>query len=1383
MARKNSTIRTISGKSAGARTHPGQHVRDSILAPRKLSVLAAARLVGVGRPAFSNFLNGHVAATVDMAARIEHAFGLRAQDLLEMQSAYEAAQIKSKGAPANAVPYVAPFLDLKAVDVENWVTRNISARTRLSVLLRTLVHSTGNGLTKVDFPGNDDAQRSGWDGYVESTQATPWIPEGCSGWEFGVDAAIKGKADSDFAKSVNASAKADRDQTTFVFVSPRHWPAKAAWIAEKSAEGQWKDVRAYDSSDLEQWLQQSIPGQAWFANETLRPSDEVRSLDKCWDDWANVASPPLAASLFRSAVESAERIMTSRLAKSPGAPTVISADSTEEALAFLAQLFGPDGGKHLEEYRDRVLVFDKPGVLPKLAQGTKDFIAVTASRSVERELGSLAHSMHTIVIHPRNAANAAPDIELKPLNHEAFRASLEGMSYGRDDVARYANESGRSLTVLRRRLSTVPAVRTPVWAADHETAVSLVPFGFVGAWSSTNTADQAALVRLAEVASYSELEKKCQRFASLDDAPLWSVGTYRGVISKIDLLFAVAVSITPQDLSRYFDLARMVLSEDDPKLDLPAEERWAASLHGKSREFSSALREGVSETLVLLAVHGDHLFRTRLGFDCQLEANRLVRDLLTPLKTRILEANDRDLTAYAEAAPHEFLSILEEDLRSEQPECYGLMRPAGTGVFGDGCPRTGLLWALEGLAWNPETLLRAALILAQLAKIEIKDNWANKPISSLESIFRVWMPQTASDHASRLRVIRLLAEKFPEIAWKICLEQLNTGHKIGQYSHKPSWRNDGYGFGEPFKTREPIYAFIREMADMAVAWNGGYTSEMLCDLVQHLYDLDEIHQAKVWDLVRAWAKGAPDADKAYVREKIRVTVLSRHGVKRSKESKLSALSLSAKTAIDDLKPSDVLNLHEWLFRENWIEESADELHEDDLNYVKREARIAALRADALREVFQARGLPGVFELAEKGKAAGVIGWLMASEVLQKDELPNLLLQALPPATNSESWAKKNLIGGVLRALDDQQERSSALEEAKRNLSESDFVRLLLLAPFRRSTWQLVDELDEEHRQNYWLEVPPDLLHDSDDERVEAVERLLACRRPRAAFACVRFELELLGPELLFRLMSDVVKDGNDQPGQYQLEHYYVEKAFQILDSDPKLTLEQKAGLEFVYIGALYQPWRERASSGIPNLEKYIELHPEFFVQLVVWTYKRKDEGEDPREWKVAPEQVPQAAERGHRILDGLSRIPGHDDLGELQADRLAAWVKHVRDSCAALDRLDIADVCIGNLLSGAPVGADGVWPCEPVRQVMEDVRSNNMMRGAHTGLYNSRGVTWRGEGGDQEREVASKYRRWVNALQYSHSFLASELLLKLVKTYENEADREDAEAGIRRRLR
>lgn len=1363
--------------------HPGRYVRDTVLTPNGLSVVAAAKAVGVGRPALSNFLNGRVGTTPEMASRIEVAFGISAQHLLDMQSTFDATLAKAKGAPSDARPYVAPFLGIKASDIEPWVERNISARIRLSVFLRTLVNSTGIGISKIDFPGNDDAERHGWDGYVEAEHPTQWIPRGRSGWEFGTNKDPKEKADGDYAKSVKAITKAERDQITFVFVTPRHWPGKAEWVRQHQAKRQWADVRAYDSSDLEQWLEQSVAAQAWFANETLRDASNVRSLDRCWADWADVADPPLVGSLFLPAIESARRTLVSRLSSQPDGPTIIAADSIEEALAFLAQIFGPAGGDELAKYRDRVLVFDQPGVLPRLAQGTKDFVAVATNLDVEREFGPLARLMQTITVYPRNAANATAHVVLEPLNHEAFRKALEEMGCGRDDVASLSNASGRSLTVLRRRLANVPAVSAPHWATGHETATRLIPFLFVGAWSSTNAADQAALVQLGGADCYEKLEKECQRLVHLNDAPLWSVGTYRGVISKIDLLFAIAATITAQDLQRYFEIARKVLGEDDPTLDLPEADRWMASFRGKSREFSAVLRKGISETLVLLAVYGNSLFQLRLGFDCEAAVARLVRGLLTPLKTRILEANDRDLTAYAEAAPAEFLSILAEDLQSGDPACYGLMRPADSSLFGNGCPRTGLLWALEGLAWNPETLPRAALILAQLAGIEINDNWVNKPIHSLQSIFRAWMPQTAADNEARVGVIRLLARKFPNIAWRICVAQFSAGSGTGDYSHKPTWRNDAYGFGEPFGTWQPITAFVRVMVSMALNWDGGYTREMLCDLIERAQVLSEDDQDRVWSLVRSWSDGgAKDEDKAFVREKIRVTFMSPWSAVRAKNADFVKLSADAKAMYQSLEPSDLLSKHEWLFREQWVAESADEFQSDATDYQSREERIAKLRAGALGEIFEERGLEGVLKLAEIGKAAYTIGSLVIETLLRQEDVPDFLVAALTNTPGNPSWAMKNLISGALNALQVQGRSANVLENLQKELAQTQLTTLLLLAPFRSATWRMVDQLEDECRRVYWCDVAANWGTHEESEATEAIERLLEAKRPRAAFAYIHFKLETVGPELLFRLLSEMAAGGSDAPGQYQLDSYYVQQAFSLLNKSSALTLDQMAGLEFAYMEVLGGPWNDRGESAIPNLERYVETHPDLFVQAIVWSYRRSDEASDPPEWMTDPDKAQLLAERGYRLLDSLKRMPGHDDFGVLRAENLLDWIQKVRSACRELGRLEIADQCIGKLLARASVGADGVWPCEPVRQVMEDVQSRNIMSGARVGRYNARGAHWRAEGGGQERALADEYRAWADSLQYSYPFVSSELLAEIVRTYEQEANREDTEAGIRKRL-
>ena len=188
--------------------HPGAQIKKAL--PKGLSVTKAAELVGVGRPALSNLLNGNAALSPEMAMRIEKAFGLSAQELLSVQAAFDDSQLREQAKEIAVRTYVKSFLAIEARQISAWAEQ-ISSRAELPALLRRLVHSTGESLAKVDFPAFDNSQRSGWDGWVSTDSATPWIPRGESGWEFGCDQNAQQKAERDYEARTNSVAPSDRE--------------------------------------------------------------------------------------------------------------------------------------------------------------------------------------------------------------------------------------------------------------------------------------------------------------------------------------------------------------------------------------------------------------------------------------------------------------------------------------------------------------------------------------------------------------------------------------------------------------------------------------------------------------------------------------------------------------------------------------------------------------------------------------------------------------------------------------------------------------------------------------------------------------------------------------------------------------------------------------------------------------------------------------------------------------------------------------------------------------------------------------------------------------------------------------------------------------------
>lgn len=76
--------------------HPGEILREDVLAPLGLSVTAAAERLGVTRKTLSELLNGRSGVSPEMALRISQATGTTAESWLGMQTAYDLWQTRKE---------------------------------------------------------------------------------------------------------------------------------------------------------------------------------------------------------------------------------------------------------------------------------------------------------------------------------------------------------------------------------------------------------------------------------------------------------------------------------------------------------------------------------------------------------------------------------------------------------------------------------------------------------------------------------------------------------------------------------------------------------------------------------------------------------------------------------------------------------------------------------------------------------------------------------------------------------------------------------------------------------------------------------------------------------------------------------------------------------------------------------------------------------------------------------------------------------------------------------------------------------------------------------------------------------------------------------------
>ena len=1347
-------------------THPGSYIRDYVI-PTGLSVTAAANRLGVGRPALSNLLNENSSLSVQMAIRLEKTFGADRQKLLELQAEFEARERRGEDKHIAVRTYVPPFLAIKARQIQQWSEHNLVARQLLPVLLRRLVHSTGYDLREVDFPGYDHAERKGPDGKTVSGTSTPWIPAGVTYWEFGVSGNVTRKADGDYAARRRSIPPGERREGTFIFVTPRHWPGKTDWVTRKRQTGDWKEVRAFDSGDIEQWLEESIPAQMWLAEQLKMPADGFQTLDGFWRHWSESSEPALSSKLFDPSLRVNRKKIQEWLGSNSRRPFVVAADSKDEAKAFLACVFR-DSTIGLN-WGDLVAIIESVTTLRKLATSAAAFVPVVFTQEAERELATVYRQRHCVVIRPRNAVDSTPDIILDRLDRKTFLNALEDMGIGRHIAEQHAKDSARSPTILRRQLSVIPAIRRPLWVGDTQAARSLIPMALIGAWDKNFSADRQVMSELAG-SSYDEIEKSITHLLRFDDVPVWCAGQCRGVASKIDALFAIGSQVIESEIEHFFSLAERVLSETDPALELPQDERWAASVHGKVRKHSSALRAGISETLVILATHGDTLFQRRLSIDFEGRVASLIQKLMMPLTVEGLISHQHDLPNYAEAAPEKFLALIEADLRRNRSAVIGLLELPESGPFG-GCPRTGLLWALECLAWK--YIGRASSILAEMSRIEINDNWTNKPVNSLSAIYRSWMPQTAASLSERIAALEVLVKRHPAVGWKICMIELKRGPRMGTYSHRPGWRSDASGVGEPLSAAEDIRAFMHKALELVLAWPE-HDGRSLSELIELIPNIPDEEEAAVWELIDAWSNSANDArEKADLAERIRRITLTRLAERHQLSDRTKQ---RARAACMKLRPNEVVVKHAWLFSRDRIELSTDDTGDEDDYSLERHEKVRRIRANAMAEIWEERGFDGVLELLSGGGLGRFVGDSLALCVTDWRTRLDFCRQCLAVAGDNGPKVDDTL-AGFLRCIDDnhRDEILSAVADAD---DVEGTIRLFCCAPFGERTWRLLDAYGDEARNRYWRNVSPGWNRFSNSELAEIIDRLVEAARPRAAFDIVQLDWSRVETSRLKLLLWAIATRTSDTEVYYDLDAYYISNALDSLGGRDGIVDDEMAQLEFAFINALRD-----SEHGIPFLERQIERSPILFVQALALMFRRDDDGQDPSEWQIEDaEKRKNLAHAAHSLLGQFHRLPGTNSEGKVDLVELLAWIEEVRRLCAKYGRAAIGDQYIGQLLSTSRKEDEGVWPCRAVCEVIEEITSEQLARGFVIGVCNARGAHWRDKGGTQERELAAKHRTYAKQLAIEFPY-ASSVVSTIAASYESDAKWQDVRAETDDRLR
>jgi hypothetical protein len=340
-------------------------------------------------------------------------------------------------------------------------------------------------------------------------------------------------------------------------------------------------------------------------------------------------------------------------------------------------------------------------------------------------------------------------------------------------------------------------------------------------------------------------------------------------------------------------------------------------------------------------------------------------------------------------------------------------------------------------------------------------------------------------------------------------------------------------------------------------------------------------------------------------------------------------------------------------------------------------------------------------------------------------------------------------------------------KADLTLSPDETALLFFALEDGRPTWEMVAKFGVEVDDAYWRLKGAFGLHGTPEEMEYAVARYRACGRTLAAIEATHERLQDMASESMMNLLEAAIPEINATAGGGgTMFGYYIEHIFEELGKRLDVSRESLARMEFAYL-----PFFHTRNQPL-ILHRMLVESPELFVSAICTVFKSAS-GQPP----IVSEQEKMMATAVYELLNGLKVLPGQDD-DRVDFAVLNAWSDEVRQRATLADRSAITDARIGHLLAHAPEDPDDkAWPHRAVRQLIEELASDEIEKAIRIERFNMRGIYSKaiGEGGNQERALADQAKGWARALpEFPRT---ANMLSAIAETWINEGEAADAQAA------
>jgi len=878
----------------------------------------------------------------------------------------------------------------------------------------------------------------------------------------------------------------------------------------------------------------------------------------------------------------------------------------------------------------------------------------------------------------------------------------------------------------------------------------LVVASLAGSWNQNYEADLDIIKQLLQGVDFATWQDKIEQVLQLPDSPIVIQNGVWEIRNRAELWETLGPRIFDRHLDMLKTCSLAILRKGDPQFEIEPDQRFMASIYGKILPHSEHLRRGITETLALLGSLPDSLTHCSLGRP-KLISMSTIRELFEGADWVLWESLNYLLPLLAEAAPDEFLDAVETAILQTPCPFDELYAQAGSGILTRCNYLTGLLWALEAIAWDAEYLVRATVVLGALAKKYPRSNSGNHPSDSLTGIFLPWLPQTTAPLEKRKVAIETLTKESPNVAWELLLQLLPNRIMTSTPTSKPTWRKvipDDWKDGTTRKEYWDQITIYAEMLEKAAYRNISRLKELFKNLdwlpeptfekILNQTSSEELVDATEEDRYEIWSTLVQFASK-HRRFSGAQWALPGEMIKKVEE------------AVGKISPKQPEYLYGRLFSQKELD-----LYEEDGSWQEREDKLEERRQQVVSNILESDRIEGVIHLAESVDSPYKVGIPLGKVATESaDEI------VLPTMLNSDNQVHVSFATGFVLGRFLSQRWTWVDTVIKDDWTDEDKGRFLTLLPFTHETWTRVENLLINNRQEYWQKVPLQFsLSQSEEDLQLATDHLLEYNRPWAAINCLARQLYRkfpIDPVKAVKALLDAASP---------TERFDVYRAIPLI----KMLQENKEAVgedNLVQVEWAYLPLLNDHYMAEPvSLESRLATKPEFFAQMVGLVYRSNKETPEVVE---PSEQEKLLAKNAPALLERWKTPPGFSGGDEFSEEEFNRWLDSAIQITSDSGHLGPALYQIGRVLIHCPLDPEGLWIHKTAAEALNKLEHEEMRCGFSIAIRNSRGACLVDPTGTPELKLAEEYRQKAEDVENTGYHRLAITLRKLAESYDHDA--------------